>query len=179
MKFTTTATVALLSLGSFAVARQLSSMQNHQNYVPHKRSAIAEAYAYAAPEAYYGEADLFERDAYPEAYYEEYGVFERDAYPEAFYEDEGLFERDAFPEALYEEDGLFERDAEAEAEAEPEEWFDKEFYIFARDAEAEALAEAMALPWTPKIDVNGGKITKDTLKCNKKDQCSGSIVVQN
>ncbi|MCJ1386278.1 hypothetical protein MMC17_009404 [Xylographa soralifera] len=165
MKFTTTVAVSLLSLGTLAVARQSSAMQNHQNYVPHKRSAMAEAEAYANayPEAYYEEADLFERDAWPEAYYEEYEIFERDAYPEAFYE----------------EDGLFERDAEAEADAEPEEWVEKEFYIIPRDAEAEAYAEAMALPWTPKIDVNGGKITKDTLKCNKKDVCSGTVQIQN
>ncbi|MCJ1318781.1 hypothetical protein MMC15_004112 [Xylographa vitiligo] len=163
MKLTTTVAVSFLSLGTFAVAKQFPSMQNHQNYVPQKRSAIAEAeaYAYASPEAYYEEADLFERDAYPEAYDEEYEIFERDAYPEA----------------LFEEDGLFERDAEADAE--PEELVDKEFYIIPRDAEAEAYAEAMALPWTPKIDLHGGKITKDTLKCTKKDVCSGTIQVQN
>jgi len=121
----------------------------------------ADPYAYASPEAYYEDSDLFERDAYPEAYYEEYEIFERDADPEAFYDEDSLFERDA------------------EADAEPEEWVEKEFYIIPRDAEAEAYAEAMALPWTPKIDVNGGKITKDTLKCNKKDVCSGTVQIQN
>ncbi|MCJ1402567.1 hypothetical protein MMC11_005787 [Xylographa trunciseda] len=160
MKYTTTIAVSFLSLGTFAAATQFPTMQH---YVNHKRNAIAEAeaYAYASPDAYYEEADLFERDAYPEAYYEESEIFERDAYPEA----------------LSEEDGLFERDAEADAE--PEEFYDKEFYIFPRDAAAEAYAEAMALPWTPKIDVKGGKVIKDTLKCNKKDVCSGSVEIQN
>ena len=163
MKFTTTVTVSLLSLGTFAVAKQFPAMQNHQNYVPHKRSAVAEAeaYAYAYPESYYEETDLFQRDADPEANYEEYEIFERNAYPEAFYEEDGLVERDA------------------EADAEPEELVEREFYIIPRDAEAEAYAKKQDSSWTPKIDLHGGKITKDTLKCNSKDVCSGTIQVQN
>ncbi|MCJ1292888.1 hypothetical protein MMC34_004441 [Xylographa carneopallida] len=163
MKLTTTVAISLLSLGTFAVAKQFPTTQNRQNYIPHKRSALAEAEAYAY--------------AYPEAFYEDVNLFERDAYPEPYYEDHDILERDAYPEALYEEDVLLERDAEADAE--PEEWVEKEFYIIPRDAKAEAHAEAMALPWTPKIDVHGGKITKDTLKCNKKDVCSGTVQIQN
>ncbi|MCJ1392043.1 hypothetical protein MMC18_004910 [Xylographa bjoerkii] len=165
MKLSITIVVSLLSLSTAAVAKQFPDIQNRQNYIPHKRNAMAEAeadaYAYASPEAHYEEADLFERDAYPEAYYEEYEIFPRDAHPEAFYEEDGLFERDA------------------EADAEPEEFFDRESYIFPRDAEAEAHAEAMALPWTPKINTHGGKITEDTLKCTKKDVCSGVVKIQN
>ncbi|MCJ1286975.1 hypothetical protein MMC26_006322, partial [Xylographa opegraphella] len=153
MKFTTTFVISCLSFGTFALAKQFPNMQRHQNYDTRKRSAMAaaEAYAYASPQFHDGEVDLFSRDADPEAYDEEYEIFRRGA----------------FPDSLPDTDGLFERDADADAE--PEEWVEKEFYIIPRDAEAEAYAEAIALPWTPKINVNGGKITKDTLKCNKKD----------
>ena len=47
--------------------------------------------------------------------------------------------------------------------------------VLPRYAEAEADAE----PAMPNIVIpKGDKIVKDTLKCNKKDVCSGTIQIQ-
>ncbi|MCJ1385015.1 hypothetical protein MMC17_008133 [Xylographa soralifera] len=163
MKPSSTLAASLLSAGILC-ADAFAPMQNHQKFVPHRRSALPIAY----PNAIYEEAQIFERAAYPEAYYEEREFYERDAGPEAFHKDADFHKRDAYPEAYYEELYLSERDAE------PEQWFDEEFNIFGREAK-----KGQPPPITPNINIPPGeKIVKDTLKCNNKGGCSGAVEVQ-